>query len=274
VDDFPASQLKKEKKMNNSTSPPSNDQYSLAKILGIWAIVALPLVLASRIVVPLIVPYIDMHPGIVFWWVMILGMAWQFVVSMWIVKREEGDLRWATIRRRFWLNKPRDSKTGEPKAKLFWWLVPGILLTAFISIALVDYLNAPLAWLFPSLTTPLYSDMADLATPEFVGAWWLMGIALISAIFNYFLGEEFLFRGVLLPKMEGVFGKWDWVANAVLFGLYHIHWAPSILSIIVIGLPGIWLSRRFRCNWMYIVIHGFEGIFMFLGILGTILGMA
>jgi hypothetical protein len=39
--------------MNNSTSSNSSDQYSLAKILGIWVIVALPLVLASRIVVPL-----------------------------------------------------------------------------------------------------------------------------------------------------------------------------------------------------------------------------
>jgi uncharacterized protein len=32
------------------------------------------------------------------------------------------------------------------------------------------------------------------------------------------LGEEFLFRGVLLPCMEGVFGRWSWVANGVLFG--------------------------------------------------------
>ena len=32
-----------------------------------------------------------------------------------------------------------------------------------------------------------------------------------------------LFRGVLLPKMRGVFGKWDWVANSVLFGPYHMH---------------------------------------------------
>ncbi len=260
--------------MNNSISNQSNDQYSLAKILGIWAIVALPMAAATRIIVPLIVPYTDMHPGIVFWWVIILGMAWQFVVSMWIVKREGGDLRWATIRRRFWLNKPRDPKTGEPNAKLFWWIVPGILVITFISMVLVDYINAPIAWLFPSWTTPPHSDMAGLATPEFVGAWWLMGIVLISAVFNYILGEEFLFRGVLLPKMEGVFGKWDWVANAVLFGLYHIHWAPSILVIIVTSLPGIWLARRFRSIWMEIAIHGFEGIFMFLGVLGAILGLA
>ena len=105
------------------------DQYSLAKILGIWAIVSLPMALLTRVVVPALAPHVSMHPGILFWWMMILGMAWQFVVSMWIVYREEGDLRWATIRRRFWLNTPRDPQTGEPRAKLFWWLVPGILLT-------------------------------------------------------------------------------------------------------------------------------------------------
>jgi len=260
--------------MSETTSTQSNEQYSLGKILGIWAIVSLPLVLATRLIVPLIVPHINLHPGIVYWWIMILGMAWQFVVSMWIVYREEGDLRWATIRCRFWLNKPRDPKTGESKARLFWWLVPGSLLTAVIGFVLADYIDAPLAWLFPSLATPLYSDLSQLSTPEFLGAWWLMGIFLVSFAFNYFLGEEFLFRGVLLPKMKGVFGKWDWVANAVLFGLYHIHWAPSMLSIIVMGLPGIWLSRRFRSNWMYIIIHGVEGLMTFVAILGIILGMA
>lgn len=36
------------------------------------------------------------------------------------------------------------------------------------------------------------------------------------------MGEEFLFRGVLLPRMKGVFGKWDWVANGVLGTFYHV----------------------------------------------------
>ena len=75
--------------------------------------------------------------------------------------------------------------------------------------------------------------MEGLASPEFVGQWWLLGVALVSIAFNYFLGEEFLFRGVLLPKMKGVFGKYDWVALAVLFGLYHLHKPWSLPSIIV-----------------------------------------
>ena len=251
----------------------TKEQYSLAKILGIWAIVSLPMVLLTRVVVPALAPHVRMHPGILFWWMTILGMAWQFVVSMWIVYREEGDVHWATIRRRFWLNTPRDPQTGEPRAKLFWWLVPGILLTAVIKFGLGGYLDGAQAWVFPSFTRPLYSDITQLATPEFAGAWWLVGIALVSCAFNYFLGEEFLFRGVLLPKMKGVFGKWDWVANAVLFGLYHIHWAPSMLSIIATTLPGNWLSRRFRSNWMEIVIHGVEAIPTFVAILAVVLGM-
>ena len=56
-----------------------------------------------------------------------------------------------------------------------------------------------------------------------VGAWWFFALFVIYAVFNTILGEEFLFRGVLLPKMEGVFGRGSWVANGVLFALYHVH---------------------------------------------------
>ncbi|MCC6985270.1 MAG: hypothetical protein IT309_02485 [Anaerolineales bacterium] len=41
---------------------------------------------------------------------------------------------------------------------------------------------------------------------------------------------------MLLPKMEGVFGKWDWVANGVIFGFYHLHQPRGIPSFILTGL--------------------------------------
>jgi membrane protease YdiL (CAAX protease family) len=40
----------------------------------------------------------------------------------------------------------------------------------------------------------------------------------VLAVFNTVLGEELLFRGLLLPRMNGVFGERDWLANGVLFG--------------------------------------------------------
>ena len=106
--------------MNNSTSTQSYDQYSLAKILGIWAVVALPMLLITYVVTPALIPRVNLHPGILFWFLTILAMAWQFVVSMIVLYRELGTLRWSVIRKRMWYQRPRDPKTGDPNAKLLW----------------------------------------------------------------------------------------------------------------------------------------------------------
>jgi membrane protease YdiL (CAAX protease family) len=73
--------------------------------------------------------------------------------------------------------------------------------------------------------------------------------------------------------MRGVFGKYDWLANSVLFGLYHLHKPWSILTNIVIDLGCTWPSRRFRSNWMAIVVHGAEGILGLVFFLAVILGL-
>ncbi len=249
-------------------------QYSLAKILGIWAVVALPMALLAWVVTPALIPHVDLHPGILFWLMMIVGLVWQFVLSLVILYRELGTLRWSAVRHRTWLNMPRSPQTNEPQAKLFWWLVPCLVVSALVDLAIGEFLNAPLTWLFPLLAEPAYADMSGLVSPEFVGKWWLVGIVLISCLFNYFLGEELLFRGVLLPRMRGAFGKWDWVANAALFGLYHLHKPWMIPSIAVSSLATVWPARRFRCNWMAVIIHGVEGIFLLVVVLGVVMGLA
>ncbi|WP_171058269.1 CPBP family glutamic-type intramembrane protease [Modestobacter altitudinis] len=42
------------------------------------------------------------------------------------------------------------------------------------------------------------------------------------------LGEELLFRGLLLPRMQAAFGRWDWVANGTMFAVYQLH-APWVI---------------------------------------------
>ena len=231
----------------NRTRVEHLDQYTLWQILGVWALAALPMALLAWIVAPAIIPYSPLHPGITYWLLMIAGMGWEFVVSLLILYRELGTLRWSAIRQRTWLQTPRDPKTGQPRRRLFGWLLPAIFFSLLVNIGLIGYVNAPMAWLFPALQPAQFMDMSKLATPQFQGQWWLLGILLVSAMFNYFLGEEFLFRGVLLPKMQGVFGKYDWVANAVLFGFYHLHKPWMILSIIVsslaiTGRPGVFAA--------------------------------
>lgn len=110
-------------------------------------------------------------------------------------------------------------------------------------------------------------------TPEYKGAWWLLGLTLLTIPFNYFLGEEFLFRGILLPKMKGVFGRWDWFFNGVFFAMYHLHKPFGVLHQIVFA--GLLLSlpaKLFRSNWMAVIIHGTEAFIATWIILKIILG--
>ena len=226
------------------------------------------------IIAPALSPRLNMQPVIVTWLLMIGGMVWQFVVSLWIVYRELGTLRWSAIRERTWLNKPRDPKTGAPKAKLFWWLVPAFLYVFLIELGIGDFLDSAVVSLFPFLSTLPDLDLEQIMVPEYVGAWWLVGLALVSSSFNYFLGEEFLFRGVLLPKMRGVFGKWDWVANAALFGLYHLHRPSGIPKTILSSLAYTWPSRSFRSNWFALVLHGIEVFLVIIPVLAVVTGAA
>jgi membrane protease YdiL (CAAX protease family) len=248
-------------------------QYTLWQILGIWALAALPMVLLNWVVAPTIIPFSPLHPGITYWLLMITGMLWQFLVSMVIMYRELGTLRWSAICQRTWLQSPRDPKTDQTNPRLFWWLLPALCFTGLVGIGLARYLEAPMAWLFPTLGPARFADTSQMASPEFQGQWWLLGIAWVSILFNYFLGEEFLFRGVLLPKMEGAFGKWDWVANAALFGLYHLHKPWTIPQNIVLAFAYSWPAKRFRSNWMAIIVHGVEGLPLLVLVPAVVLGL-
>ena len=88
---------------------------------------------------------------------------------------------------------------------------------------------------------------------------WFALIAAL-AVFNTVLGEELLFRGYLLPRMNGVFGRRDWLANGVLFAVYHLHmpWAipGALLDTFVISYP----SKRYRSALIGIVVHSAQSV--------------
>ena len=249
----------------------SSAQYSLLKILGIWASVTAPMAVLAFVVAPAVMPHTSLHPGIVYWIAMVVGMMWQFVVSVAVLRHELGGLRWAAIKQRIWLNLPREPRTGRPRKRLFVWVVPAIAAN-FLGGYLATRLDTAWTNWLPALREPSYTQIRGLVDPQFKGAWWLLGLTLVSLAFNYVLGEELLFRGVLLPKMNGVFGRWDWVANTVLFGLYHVHKIWFWPSMIASSFGMSWAVRRYRSFWMGVIVHGIEGYFIVL-VLAVILGL-
>jgi membrane protease YdiL (CAAX protease family) len=259
------------------------EQYSLAKILGIWALAAIPMGILSWIIFPALSPDVNSDPlgaGVTRIVLLMVGLIWLFILSMIIVRQEEGDLRWATVKHRLWLNTPRDPKTGETRRSLWLLVIPFLIGIAVWELALTSYVDNLWVSIFPFFAEPPgYSMAAVFESQEIlnrlVGAWWFLALFVLQAIFNTILGEEFLFRGVLLPKMEGVFGRWSWVANGVLFGFYHVHqpWgiAGSVISgVFLYAFP----SWRFRSTWMGVIVHSAQSVYFAFLILGVILGLA
>src|ERR687889_638120 len=264
------------------SSEGQSEQYSLAKILGIWALAAIPMGVLGWIILPLVAPNAGSDPlgfGVTRLVLLALGLVWLFVLSMIIVRREEGDLRWTTVKRRLRLNAPREPATGETRLRLWLWVVPFLVAVAVVELVL----NTPIenAWVsvFPFFAEPQgYSFDAIFQSQEVLsrleGAWWFFALFVVQAAFNTILGEEFLFRGVLLPKMEGAFGRWSWVANGVLFGLYHVHQPWGIPHSVLTGLLFAFPAYRYRSTWMSIILHSAQSVYLSFLVLGVVLGLA
>ena len=266
----------------NSTQAEQMGQYTLWQILGIWALAAIPMGILSWVVFPAVSPDFHSDPlgaGITRMVLITIGLIWLFVLSMIIVRKEEGNLRWATVKRRLRLNTPRDPKTGETHRRLWLWVIPVMITSVGFDLALVPIVQKLWVSLFPFLAEPPGYGMGTVLGSQeildrLVGAWWFFGLFVVLSVFNVFLGEELFFRGVLLPKMEGVFGRWSWVANGVLFACYHVHQPWVIAENLVSGPILAYPSWRFRSTWMAVIVHSAQNVFFGFLVLGIILGLA
>lgn len=233
---------------------PSVPQYSRRRILGTWAAAALPMAALAWVGAPLLA---DALEGPSAWPRAILvcltaGLVWQFILVMGALRHEQGTLRWSVAKEALWLRSPRSPRSGRSGGRLWWLLVPLVLL-----VAATEEL--------PSLPSPDHRDLGTFlqssAGQDFMaGNWPWFALILTMMIFNTVLGEELLFRGLLLPRMRGAFGRGDWCANGVLFAVYHLHvpWAipASLLDMFLVSYP----ASRYRSALIGICVHSVQTV--------------
>jgi hypothetical protein len=90
-------------------------------------------------------------------------------------------------------------------------------------------------------------------------------------VFTTVLGEELLFRGYLLPRMNGAFGRGDWVVNGLLFTGYHLHvpWAmpATLFDTFTLAYP----TKHYRSAWIGIAVHSAQSVFFAIALLLIVL---
>jgi hypothetical protein len=263
---------------DNSSAQSRTEQYSFGRIARIWAAATLPMVALGWLAAP---AFSSLFPGaapVIYWSLMTAGMGWLCFLALRTLRREEGSLNWQTVALRIWLRSPHEP--GKARRPVRRFLARSVtlafcLLIAFVAdcILLLILLAAHSVFVFkyPALRYvssiwPNYANMLELVSPRYAAYWWLsagiMGLWFISSL----VAEELLFRGVLLPKMQGRFGKWDWAANGLLYAAFYVYQPWMIPVRLLDTLAVVVPVRAFRSLKMGLAIRGFSAAVICAGL--------
>ena len=197
------------------------------------------------------VPYlVDLGVPLVLSFPPLLMMPVLLPASIVLYKREGNDLSWARFKERFRL---------EPiQGKQWLWIVGTFLLAQLSDVVFgfagLDELGRCLADvpLFkPPLYLPSFMDpRVELVLPltEFLrvrlaGNWWIL-VWWLSLMFLSNLGEEFMWRGYILPRQELSHGKSAWLVNGLLWN-FVLH---AVLKWQYIGMMPSMLLTPWICS--------------------------
>lgn len=132
---------------------------------------------------------------------------------------------------------------------------------------------------FPTLLNPVVQNENIVESaltwmgPNAAGNWrWA---SLVSTLFflNMF-GEELLWRGVILPRQELIYGRWAWLVHGILWLLFHLPFYPWYL---IFGLPSTlglsFLAQKTQNTWPPLIIHTMFNATIYLIMLLITLGV-
>ncbi len=161
-------------------------------------------------------------------------------------KKERSDESFKALLERFRLKK---------FTKKDWaWAIGGLVAT-FVFTGLILGVSLILSKKFgiPELkTTPSFMEFE----PFKAGERWMLLVWLLMFFFNI-VGEELFWRGYIMPRQELTSGKYAWIVNSALWGVFHISFGKDLLIIllpILIILP--YAVHKTKNTAVGIFIHG------------------
>lgn len=203
--------------------------------------------------IPALLLWIATHYGIdyVYWflgvnellgWVITGGFVFilLFITALVGIKKEGFGLTISSIKKRFRLN---------PMTKLDWeWTFLGFTFV-LVSSAVIVYFKYTL--IHSIHAAPAFLQIRPLQPNEI----WILGLWLVTFFFNI-LGEEFLWRGYILPRQQLQAGKYAWLVNGSLWTIFHLSFGiEQIINILPLLFVIPYVVQRRNNTWIGIIIH-------------------
>jgi membrane protease YdiL (CAAX protease family) len=156
--------------------------------------------------------------------------------GLWVLRTEPGTQNWIERLR-----------LGRPSARDWLWGVLGLIGVAVGS--------GVMFWLCAALGLDPNPPFARNIQPLTGDRLWMLGLWAVYWPFNI-LGENLVWRGIVLPRMEARLGDVAWLFNAILWGVFHLAFG---LGNNIVLLPTFLLvpliAQRRRNTWLAVLLH-------------------
>jgi membrane protease YdiL (CAAX protease family) len=183
-------------------------------------------------------------------------LALMLVAAIIAYKVEGNSFNWRSFSKRFRLKKmTRKDWIYTVALLMVMIIIYGTL--SFTSKWLIQFqLFSPPEFLLPSVDPRLEQNLlvdSFMGIP-LKGQWWVAVVYFIFLLFNIF-GEEFWWRGYILPRQELAFNKWTWVIHGTLWGLFHIFWKWNLIILFPTCLALSYVVYKQKNTWIGIISH-------------------
>jgi len=191
------------------------------------------------------------------WYVsMVIPLALFLLAAIIAYKVEGNSFKWSAFLTRFRLKK-MTNKDWIYTLVLFIVSVIIYGTLSFTSKWLIQFkLFSPPEFLLPAVDPRLEQNIlldSFMGVP-LKGQWWIAVIYFIFLLFNI-VGEEFWWRGYILPRQELAFKKWTWVIHGSLWGLFHIFWKWNLIILLPYCLVLSYVIYKRKNTWIGIIAH-------------------
>jgi len=192
-----------------------------------------------------LIPYLSRITGqetILFWFIVAgLGIFTPLIILGVVILKKEGfKINNSTITSRLRFRK-------LTRSDLLW------TLSGFIAIAVLSGFVMKIISFFIGQFDHSPSFMTF--EPLTKGRYWLLLVWFPYWVLNI-LGEEFIWRGVMLPRQELVFGKATWIIHGFGWGLFHVAfgWKLMITLIPIIFIQSF-VVQKTKNTWTGVLLH-------------------
>lgn len=197
-----------------------------------------------------------MNDFVNFYLTMVLPLGLLLVAAIVAYKLEGRPFTWKALAERFRLKR---MSGGDWLYVLALFAAMAVFqgLLAFTARWLIQFkLFSPPEFLIPAVDPRLKQNLVTdvLMGIPLKGQWWIAIVYFIALLFNIF-GEEFWWRGYILPRQELAFGKWTWVIHGVLWTMFHVFWKWNLIALLPSCLALSYVVYVRKNTWIGIITH-------------------